>query len=100
MTLIHGKGYSDKERMAFKEVIFLNTVQSMRVILEAMEIMAIQVDETNKYHAIAIMSDPPPIEADVLPSDLVIAIKHLWQDVGVQACFARGTEYQIDDSSQ
>lgn len=37
MKLIHEGGYSRDERESFKEIIFSNTVQSMRVILEAME---------------------------------------------------------------
>jgi hypothetical protein len=35
MKLIHEGGYSRDERESFKEIIFSNTVQSMRVILEA-----------------------------------------------------------------
>ena len=37
MKLIHEGGYSRDERESFKEIIFSNTVQSMRVILEAMD---------------------------------------------------------------
>ncbi|CAB5395509.1 unnamed protein product [Rhizophagus irregularis] len=32
MKLIHDGGYSPEERESFKEIIFSNTVQSMRVI--------------------------------------------------------------------
>ncbi|KAJ2370183.1 guanine nucleotide-binding protein subunit alpha, partial [Coemansia sp. RSA 2611] len=37
MKLIHDGGYSHEERESFKEVIFSNTIQSMRVLLEAMD---------------------------------------------------------------
>lgn len=50
MTLIHGKGYSDQEKDAFKEIIFSNTVQSMRVLLEAMDLMAIPTESKNQVH--------------------------------------------------
>lgn len=36
-------GYSNEEREAYKEIVFSNTIQSMRVILEAMEHMNIDV---------------------------------------------------------
>ena len=42
MKLIHEGGYSPEERESFKEIIFSNAVQSMRVILEAMDNMGIQ----------------------------------------------------------
>lgn len=43
MKLIHDDGYSLDEREAFKEIIFSNTVQSMRVILEAMDDMGVEL---------------------------------------------------------
>lgn len=36
MKLIHHGGYDDSERDSYKEIIFSNTIQSMRAILEAM----------------------------------------------------------------
>lgn len=44
MKLIHEGGYSRDERESFKEIIFSNTVQSMRVILEAMESLELPLD--------------------------------------------------------
>jgi len=43
MKLIHDNGYSEEEKIAFREIIFSNTVQSMRVILEAMQNMGISL---------------------------------------------------------
>jgi guanine nucleotide-binding protein G(i) subunit alpha len=45
MKLIHEGGYSRDERESFKEIIFSNTVQSMRVILEAMESLELPLDD-------------------------------------------------------
>lgn len=51
MTVIHGKGYSEQEKEAFKEIIFSNCVQSMRVLLEAMETMGIAFENpANEAH--------------------------------------------------
>ncbi|KAG5463028.1 MAG: guanine nucleotide binding protein, alpha subunit, partial [Olpidium bornovanus] len=62
MKMIHDGGYSNDEREGFKEIIFSNTVQSMRVILEAMERMEIKFsDEANKPHAALIESLPSQI---------------------------------------
>ncbi|KAI9208599.1 guanine nucleotide binding protein, alpha subunit [Polychytrium aggregatum] len=101
MKLIHDTGYSNDEREAFKEIIFSNTVQSMRVILEAMQNMGIALGkaDNDKHHAV-IMELPNQIEADVFPPEVAAAVKALWVDEGVQACFARSREYQLNDSSK
>ncbi|CAI4219139.1 unnamed protein product [Parascedosporium putredinis] len=68
MKLIHEGGYSRDERESFKEIIFSNTVQSMRVILEAMETLELPLDEKRtEYHVQTIFMQPAQIEGDILP---------------------------------
>ncbi|CAB4475151.1 unnamed protein product [Rhizophagus irregularis] len=101
MKLIHDGGYSPEERESFKEIIFSNTVQSMRVILEAMETMSIKFrDGNNKKHSDTILNLPNQIEGDHLPQEVAIAIKILWTDSGVQEAFNRSREYQLNDSAK
>ncbi|RIA86013.1 guanine nucleotide binding protein, alpha subunit [Glomus cerebriforme] len=101
MKLIHDGGYSPEERESFKEIIFSNTVQSMRVILEAMETMGIRFrDENNQKHSTIILNLPNQIEGDHLPQEVSIAIKALWADGGVQEAFGRSREYQLNDSAK
>ncbi|CAG8466785.1 22994_t:CDS:2 [Racocetra persica] len=101
MKLIHDGGYSPEERESFKEIIFSNTVQSMRVILEAMELMNIQFrSEDAKKQSMIILNMPNQIEGDHLPSNVSNAIKILWADGGVQECFSRSREYQLNDSAK
>lgn len=101
MKLIHDGGYNNDERESFKEIIFSNTVQSMRVILEAMERMNIQLaNADNKAHGIVIEDLPNQIEGDSLAPEIATAIKSLWADAGVQVCFGRSSEYQLNDSAK
>ncbi|CAG8804676.1 19627_t:CDS:2, partial [Dentiscutata erythropus] len=101
MKLIHEGGYSDEERDSFKEIIFSNTVQSMRVILDAMEMMNIPFrSEDAKKQSLIILGLPNQIEGDHLPSNVSHAIKVLWADGGVQECFNRSREYQLNDSAK
>ncbi|KAI8868709.1 guanine nucleotide binding protein, alpha subunit [Ramicandelaber brevisporus] len=101
MKLIHDGGYSIEEREAFKEVIFSNTIQSMRVILEAMELLGIGLSiPQNRIHAGVILDLPSQIEVEFLPVEVAEAIFSLWHDRGVQACFARSREYQLNDSAR
>ncbi|KAJ2607956.1 guanine nucleotide-binding protein subunit alpha [Coemansia sp. RSA 1804] len=100
MKLIHDGGYSQEERESFKEVIFSNTIQSMRVLLEAMEALHItlQLGE-NQTHASVIMNMPSQIEAENLPAEVSSAVKALWTDEGVRDCFKRSNEFQLNDSA-
>ncbi|KAK9763361.1 guanine nucleotide-binding protein subunit alpha [Basidiobolus ranarum] len=101
MKLIHEGGYSVDERESFKEIIFSNTVQSMRVILEAMENMKLTLaDEKNAMYVDVILELPHQMESDTLSPDVATAVKALWADQGVQDCFCRSREYQLNDSAK
>ncbi|KAJ1642417.1 guanine nucleotide-binding protein subunit alpha [Coemansia erecta] len=100
MKLIHDGGYSQDERESFKEVIFSNTIQSMRVMLEAMDTLHIALEHPEyQGHADVIMSMPGQIEADNLPMEVSNAVKALWSDGGVRECFSRSNEFQLNDSA-
>ncbi|KAF9432526.1 guanine nucleotide-binding protein subunit alpha [Entomortierella beljakovae] len=101
MKLIHDGGYTNEEREAFKEIIFSNTIQSMRVILDAMETMELCLyNDTNKGYAETILSSLSQIEGDCMPHDLAVAIQCLWLDPNVQQAFQRSREYQLNDSAK
>ena len=76
MKLIHEGGYSRDERESFKEIIYSNTVQSMRVILEAMESLELPLeDRAHEYHVQTIFMQPAQIEGDSLPPEVGNAIE-------------------------
>ena len=101
MKLIHEGGYSRDERESFKEIIYSNTVQSMRVILEAMESLELPLDDAKaEYHVQTIFMQPQQIEGESLPTEVGQAIGELWKDRGVQECFKRSREYQLNDSAK
>lgn len=101
MKLIHEGSYSRDERESFKEIIYSNTVQSMRVILEAMESLELPLDDQRtEYHVQTIFMQPAQIEGDSLPPEVGSAIDALWKDAGVQECFKRSREYQLNDSAK
>lgn len=101
MKLIHDGGYSQEERDAYREIIFSNTVQSMRVIIEAMVQLGIPLtQEKNAEHAAIIAALPAQIEGERLSAPVGTAVKALWEDEGVRQCFSRSREYQLNDSAQ
>lgn len=99
MKLIHDGGYTIEEREGFKEVIFSNTMQSMRVTLEAMEGLGVSFTfPENKSHRRLVLEAPPQV--DYLGHELVEAIVSLWNDPGVQECVQRSNEFQLNDSAK
>ena len=99
MKLIHTSGYTKEERISFREIIFSNTVQSLSVVLEAMDTMGIAVSPENQSFKSLILELPQQIEGDKLPPKVGEAIKKLYADQGVQICIGRSREYQLNDSA-
>jgi guanine nucleotide-binding protein subunit alpha len=101
MKLLHDNGYSEEEKLAFREIIYSNTIQSMKVIMEAMDRMSIALSnpENEKYKN-TIVSLPHQLETQVLPPEVAHAIKELWADAGTLQCYSRSNEYQLNDSAK
>lgn len=100
MKLIHDGGYTKEERDEFKEIIYSNTVQSMRVILEAMEAMQVSLEDEavgNKYRGIVWAL---PIQIQRLSGEVTEAIRYLWKDKNLLSVYDRNQEYQLNDSAK
>jgi guanine nucleotide-binding protein subunit alpha len=91
--------YDAEERDSYREIVYSNTVQSMRVLLEGVALMEISVNQANQARWDAIMAAPVQIEGDSMPQKLVDAVAGLWQDEGVKQAFARRNELQLNDSA-
>ncbi|KAI7866372.1 G protein alpha subunit [Spinellus fusiger] len=100
MKLIHEGGFSSNERLNYREIIYSNTIQSMSVIMEAMETLRIELENPdNQGHKEAIQSLPSQSSSYGMPEDIARAIMALWADEGVQKTFRRSNEYQLNDSA-
>ncbi|KAL2859984.1 guanine nucleotide-binding protein subunit alpha [Aspergillus lucknowensis] len=101
MKLIHQGGYSREEKESFKDIIYSNIVQSMCMILEAMEALELPLEDArNQYHVQTVFMQPPQIEGESLPLEVGNAIAALWHDTSVQECFKRSRGYQLNDSAK
>ncbi|CAG7854770.1 Guanine nucleotide-binding protein subunit alpha [Serendipita indica DSM 11827] len=99
MKLIHHGGYSEQERDSYKEIIFSNTVQSMRAILDALPALDLAVAPQNSTRVTIILSLPVQLEADALPRDVADAIYGLWHDPAIREAVRRAREFQLNDSA-
>nr|UYO72601.1 heterotrimeric G protein alpha subunit [Flammulina filiformis] len=99
MKLIHHGGYNDQERDSYKEIIFSNTIQSMRAILEAMPQLDLSLSPQNDARRAAILALPSQQDADIIPRDIVESLRALWRDNGVREAVRRSREFQLNDSA-
>ncbi|KAI9303506.1 G-alpha protein [Cunninghamella echinulata] len=99
MKLIHDGGFTSEERESFKEVIFSNTMQSMRATLEGMVTLGLTFKNPgNEIHQRLIMEAHPQV--DYMAHELVEAIAALWDDPAVKECVSRSNEFQLNDSAK
>ncbi|KAF8320311.1 G-protein alpha subunit, partial [Clavulina sp. PMI_390] len=99
MKILHQDGFTPTDRTYYKEIIFSNTTQSMKIILQAMDELSIPVRTENLVHRSLVLSLPANIHAQYLPGDIATAIEALFVDPGVEEAIIRNNEYQLNDSA-
>ncbi|XP_038958728.1 guanine nucleotide-binding protein G(t) subunit alpha-2 isoform X5 [Rattus norvegicus] len=100
MKIIHQDGYSPEECLEFKSVIYGNVLQSILAIIRAMSTLGIDYAEPSCAEAGRQLNNlADSTEEGTMPSELVEVIRKLWKDGGVQACFDRAAEFQLNDSA-
>lgn len=100
MKIIHETGYSPEECEQYRPVVYSNTIQSLMAIIRAMGQLKIdfvdmtRADDARQFFTLASAAD----EGEMTP-ELANFMKRLWHDGGVQHCFSRSREYQLNDSA-
>ena len=59
----------------------------------------VSLSPQNDARRAVILSLPMQIEADILPRDVVDAVRGLWRDPGVKEAVRRSREFQLNDSA-
>ncbi|CAH1784136.1 unnamed protein product [Owenia fusiformis] len=101
MKIIHEKGYSQEECLQYRPVVYSNTVQSMIAIIRAMGQLKVdfghsdRADDARQLFALASQA-----EDGEMSKELADIMKRLWKDSGVQECFGRSREFQLNDSAE
>ncbi|XP_053481166.1 guanine nucleotide-binding protein G(i) subunit alpha isoform X1 [Ictalurus furcatus] len=126
MKIIHEDGYSEEECKQYKVVVYSNTIQSIIAIIRAMG--RLKIDFGDPARAVSVSSIHKKLlaaqgvllfdnvfgfqddarqlfvlagtaEEGVMTPELAGVICRLWRDNGVQSCFVRSREYQLNDSA-
>uniref|UniRef100_A0A3Q3XBW4 Uncharacterized protein n=1 Tax=Mola mola TaxID=94237 RepID=A0A3Q3XBW4_MOLML len=93
LLIIHKDGYSLEECLEFITIIYSNTLQSIMAIVKAMNTLSIGYGHSDQQVAAADKTE------GTMPKELSDIILRLWKDTGIQACFDRASEYQLNDSA-
>uniref|UniRef100_A0A8C6TMX8 Adenylate cyclase-inhibiting G alpha protein n=1 Tax=Neogobius melanostomus TaxID=47308 RepID=A0A8C6TMX8_9GOBI len=100
MKIIHEDGYSEEECKQYQVVVYSNTIQSIMAIIRAMGRLKIDFgDAARADDARQLFTLASTAEEGVMSAELSRVVRRLWSDQGVQACFDRSREYQLNDSA-
>ncbi|KAI9150927.1 guanine nucleotide-binding protein subunit alpha [Blastocladiella emersonii ATCC 22665] len=106
MMLIHGGGYTDADRQAFREIIFSNVLQSSIALYTGcterlgMQLAGGQASEHAAARIQEALDDNRVADVDTFPGDLAQAVVALWNDRAIQAALQRSAEFQLNDSAR
>ncbi|ESN96131.1 hypothetical protein HELRODRAFT_67782 [Helobdella robusta] len=102
MKIIHEGGFTSEDNKQFKPVVYSNTIQSLVAIIRAMSILHIEFGDPERETDAKLILDVIQRMEDTEPftDELLAAMKRLWADSGVQECFNRSNEYQLNDSAK
>ncbi|KAH7715590.1 guanine nucleotide-binding protein G(q) subunit alpha [Aphelenchoides avenae] len=100
MQIIHGTGFSDKDREHYKPLVFQNLVTAIQTIIQAMEMLGITYSNfktEEKAEAIRVLNVN---DITSLHEPLVSYIEDVWKDPDTQKAYKRKREYHLTDSAK
>ncbi|CAG0883586.1 unnamed protein product [Darwinula stevensoni] len=100
MKIIHETGYSREECEQYRPVVYSNTIQSLMAIIRAMGQLKVEfADPSRTEDARTFFTLASAVDEGTMTPELSAVMKRLWTDKGVQHCFHRSREYQLNDSA-
>ena len=100
MRIIHDEGFTLSQRVGYKPIVHSNTIQSLNSILQAMEKLELKFADINRLEDYKKFMDTI---GNTNEHDITLGLgetmSRIWSDTGVQVCFLRSREYQLNDSA-
>lgn len=100
MRIIHGAGYTDKDRAEFRQLIFQNVLKAVQILTEAMEALKVNYSDASNRDVGLQFTQKDLEELEDFTAEEKTKIRTFWSDSGVQKCFERRREFQISDSAE
>ncbi|KDQ17576.1 hypothetical protein BOTBODRAFT_105257 [Botryobasidium botryosum FD-172 SS1] len=99
MRLIHNVPFTNQEKESYRQLVFSNLVNGMRLIFEAMENFEYEIKESNQKY-LRLIDDAPDIrDGDPFPAEYLETLQLLWNDPQVKKAYARGNEAALPDNN-
>lgn len=102
MKIIHDNGFTRDECKQYRPVVYSNTIQSLAAIIKGMDVLGINFANPARRDDAMLLFGITARHADTEPFSpgLLASMRRLWTDQGVQLCFKRSSEYQLNDSAK
>ncbi|BGP40826.1 guanine nucleotide-binding protein subunit alpha [Rhodotorula kratochvilovae] len=102
-SLAYGKPFSEQERLDYRDVIYDNALRSMQVVIDAFDLLSIEVPDALNEHIELVMSfgEEPELAAptgELLPP-VAKALAALWAFDGAKEAVDMAHEFQLNDSA-
>merc|ERR1712019_325280 len=103
MITLYGKGYSKEERLSFKPIIEQNTLNAIKVLIDASFELQDRIDEDcriadNLRDIARYIKDYPPDA--IIETEIAEQIKIIYDDPGIQICIKYSNLFQFPDSGK
>ena len=100
IRIIHEDGYTPGERKKYISIVHSNTLQSLFAIMHGMKKLEIEFTDESRYQDLEMITTITKTSSEQnITSEIGETMTRLWCDVGVQRCFSRSREYQLNDSA-
>ncbi|CAI2724468.1 unnamed protein product [Schistosoma spindalis] len=100
MRIIHGAGYTDKEKYAFKTLVYQNIFLAMQTMCDALRALSIELEYPANQENMELIIKVDLEDSISLTPERINAIRQLWADRGMKNCYERRREFQLSDSSK
>jgi guanine nucleotide-binding protein G(i) subunit alpha len=105
IKIIHESYFTKDECLDYKPVVHNNTIQSLIAVIKGMNKLGISLDDPTKMDDVqyfvesVIAAEKSENKMPDMTPELANAMQSLWDDKGVQKCFSRSNEFQLNDSA-
>jgi len=98
MKILHNNGFNAQEQNLYKELAYMNTLESIQTLIRACQDLKVKLDSP-EHDAVA----EKLLEVDRTSKDFQFHLKDdiiaLWSDSGIKASFKRSAEFHLLDSA-
>ncbi|XP_047100758.1 guanine nucleotide-binding protein subunit alpha-14-like isoform X3 [Schistocerca piceifrons] len=100
VRIIEEGGLTEEERKTFKPVICQNVITSTQMLIMGMQLYELQYESKKSEECAKMIMELEVREVTELNATVLAAVKQLWRDSGIQACYKRRDELYLLDSTK